>query len=85
MGLLDTLTGHDICTREQFEAFLVGFSQASPRFLLVDVGYGKEAADAKIKGSSHLTSHSLDLRNIIDRISADIRTFPTNIARLFWW
>jgi len=50
MGLMETLTGHNICTQEQFEAFWVGFSQASPRFLVIDVGYGKEAADAKIKG-----------------------------------
>jgi len=50
MGLMDTLASHNICTPEQFEGFLVGFSQASPRFLMVDVGYGKEAADAKIRG-----------------------------------
>jgi hypothetical protein len=49
-GLMDTLSAHNICTREQFEAFLVGFSQASPRFLLIDAGHGKEAADAKIRG-----------------------------------
>ena len=49
-GLIDTLAGHNICTLEQFEAFLTGFSQASPRFLTIDVGHGKEAADAKIRG-----------------------------------
>ena len=27
-----------------------GFSQASGRFLMVDVGFNKEAADLKIKG-----------------------------------
>jgi hypothetical protein len=52
VGLLKTLASYNICTQEQFEAFLVGFSQASPRFLLIDVGYGKEAGDAKIKGES---------------------------------
>jgi hypothetical protein len=49
-GLIDTLAGHNICTPEQYEAFLIGFSQASPRFLTIDVGPGKEAADAKIRG-----------------------------------
>lgn len=49
-GLQDALVRGDVCTAEQFEAFLMGLSQASPRFLLVDVGYGKEAADSKIKG-----------------------------------
>ncbi|KAH8113332.1 hypothetical protein DFH11DRAFT_1601415 [Phellopilus nigrolimitatus] len=48
-GLQDTLVKSNVCSAEQFEAFLVGFSQASPRFLLVDVGHGKEAVDAKIK------------------------------------
>jgi hypothetical protein len=48
-GLLETLVAHNKCTSEQFEAFCVGFSQASPRFLMIDVGPGKEAADAKIR------------------------------------
>ena len=51
-SLLDTLLGNSLCTAEQFEAFLIGFSQASPRFQLVDVSAGKEAADAKVKGES---------------------------------
>ncbi|EJD00942.1 uncharacterized protein FOMMEDRAFT_110379 [Fomitiporia mediterranea MF3/22] len=48
-GLQETLVRNNVCTVDQFDAFLVGFSQASPRFNLIDVGYGKEAADAKIK------------------------------------
>jgi hypothetical protein len=28
----------------------MGFNQAAERFMIVDVGSGKEAADAKIKG-----------------------------------
>ena len=49
-SLLETLGGNSLCTPEQLEAFLIGFSQASPRFQLVEVGAGKEAVDAKIKG-----------------------------------
>lgn len=49
-GLLDTLTGNGVCTGEEFEAFVWAFNQASPWFSIVDVGYGKEAADAKIRG-----------------------------------
>ncbi|KAF8897394.1 hypothetical protein BD779DRAFT_1667381 [Infundibulicybe gibba] len=49
LELLEALMEHAICTREQFEAFLIGFSQSSPRFLMVDVGYGQEAVDTKIK------------------------------------
>lgn len=48
-GLLDNLMAHNKCSAEQFEAFCVGFSQASPRFLMIDVGPGKEVADAKIR------------------------------------
>lgn len=48
-GLLNALASHDICTQEQFESFCVGFSQASPRFLMIDVGYGKDAVEFKIR------------------------------------
>lgn len=50
-GLLDTLLSNHICTSEEFEAFVLGFNQASPLFSIVDVGNGKEAADSKIKGT----------------------------------
>lgn len=50
LGLQETLTSRQLCTSEQFESFFMGFNQASPLFLLADVGSGKEAADAKIKG-----------------------------------
>ncbi|KAG8218787.1 hypothetical protein J3R82DRAFT_4462 [Butyriboletus roseoflavus] len=48
IGLASVLERHQICTSEQLEAFTMGFSQASPRFLLVDVGYGKDATYTKI-------------------------------------
>ncbi|OBZ80082.1 hypothetical protein A0H81_01170 [Grifola frondosa] len=48
-GLLDTLISNQVCTAEEFEAFVLGFNQASPLFSIVDVGNGKEAADSKIK------------------------------------
>jgi hypothetical protein len=32
------------------EAFMNGFNQASERFLMVDVGGNKEAADSKMRG-----------------------------------
>ncbi|KAF7981646.1 hypothetical protein HWV62_32750 [Athelia sp. TMB] len=51
-GLLNALASHDICTPEQFESFCVGFSQASPRFLMIDVGYGKDAVEFKIRGGN---------------------------------
>lgn len=49
-GLQQTLVRFDICTGDEFEAFVMGFNKASPRFTINDVHWGKEAADAKIKG-----------------------------------
>lgn len=49
-GLAETLVNNKACTAEQFDDFVTGFNQASPLFSIVDVGIGKEAADAKIKG-----------------------------------
>ncbi|PCH33612.1 hypothetical protein WOLCODRAFT_61159 [Wolfiporia cocos MD-104 SS10] len=48
-GLLEVLTQNNVCTAEQFEAFVLGFNQSSPLFSIVDVGNGKEAADTKLK------------------------------------
>ncbi|KAI0029625.1 hypothetical protein K488DRAFT_56000, partial [Vararia minispora EC-137] len=48
-GLMDTLITNCICSSEHFEDFIHGFNEASPLFSIVDVGTGKEAADAKIK------------------------------------
>ncbi|KAJ7706142.1 hypothetical protein B0H17DRAFT_1035886 [Mycena rosella] len=48
-GLVETLVNQDVCTKEQFEDFCLGFGQAAPLFSILDVGHGKEAADTKIK------------------------------------
>jgi hypothetical protein len=50
------MTSHQICSAEQFDAFLLGFNQASPLFSIVDVGRGKEAADVKVKGTGRFFS-----------------------------
>ncbi|EIW79219.1 hypothetical protein CONPUDRAFT_138372 [Coniophora puteana RWD-64-598 SS2] len=47
-ALVNSLARTSTCSVEQFNAFLMGFGQASPRFLLVDTGYGKEGTYAKI-------------------------------------
>ncbi|KAK7696426.1 hypothetical protein QCA50_001083 [Cerrena zonata] len=49
-GLADSLTkARYISHRPLMDEFLVGFNQAGDRFLMVDVGSGKENADAKIR------------------------------------
>jgi hypothetical protein len=49
-ALLQTVLSHGICSKEQFEAFFHGFSLASARFSVVDVGDGDDSASAKIAG-----------------------------------
>jgi len=53
-GLTDAL-GRTVnsVVKSKFEDFLMGFNQAAERFLVVDVGNAKEAADAKIKSKFH--------------------------------
>lgn len=51
-GLRDALNRAGTCTGPQFDAFWIGFQQAASTFYLVDVGPGKEAADAKLRGTS---------------------------------
>ncbi|EAU84926.2 hypothetical protein CC1G_00445 [Coprinopsis cinerea okayama7 len=59
-GLLDTFgrTG-ELLARSKLDEFIYGFNQASERFMMVDVGSAKEAADAKIKAllESEIRSH----------------------------
>ncbi|KAH9482825.1 hypothetical protein JR316_0004925 [Psilocybe cubensis] len=47
--LTEDIVGNGICTQEQFHDFLSGFTQASPRFSIIDVGNNKDALEAKIK------------------------------------
>ncbi|KAF9483962.1 hypothetical protein BDN70DRAFT_213399 [Pholiota conissans] len=49
MDLAEDLAANNICSQEQFQAFIIGFTQASPRFTTVDVGQSKDALEAKIK------------------------------------
>lgn len=50
-GLVDAIgrAGH-WNAKQKFDEFSFGFNQAAERFIMVDVGSGKEQADAKIKG-----------------------------------
>jgi len=48
--LASVLERRELCSPEKLDAFIMGFSQSSPRFILVDVGYGKDATFTKITG-----------------------------------
>ena len=85
-GLLETLTSNNICTAEQFEAFVMGFNQASPLFSFVDVGTGKERADEKIKGMDlHIHPLHLSLTPTCARMSSGIYSFSTDYTCILWW
>jgi hypothetical protein len=50
MSALEKLILAGACTSAQFQDFLTGFSQVSPRLLVVDVGSTTEGVDRKIQG-----------------------------------
>ncbi|KAJ8522541.1 hypothetical protein ONZ45_g907 [Pleurotus djamor] len=56
-GLKETLIRNRVCTGEQFEGFCYGFNQSAHLFSIVDAGFGKEAADTKIKEHIRLFAH----------------------------
>ncbi|KAF9517738.1 hypothetical protein BS47DRAFT_1339267 [Hydnum rufescens UP504] len=48
-GLRNFLATEGSCTPTQFNEFVTGFNRSTELFCIVDVGRGKEAADAKIR------------------------------------
>lgn len=51
LGMTEHLLANNLLKRaHDFDDFIRGFNQASPLFHIIDVGHGKEAADAKIRG-----------------------------------
>jgi hypothetical protein len=52
IGLRNFLVNEEICTVAQFNEFIMGFNRSTELFCVVNVGPGKEAADAKIRGTS---------------------------------
>ncbi|KAI0347349.1 hypothetical protein BDW22DRAFT_1351768 [Trametopsis cervina] len=48
-AVLDTLLANSLCTAEQFDGFLSGFSQASPRFQIVEAGTANDGVNSKVK------------------------------------
>lgn len=62
------LNNHLIRRRADLDEFIMGFNQAAPLFQIIDVGPGKEAADAKLRGTSlrNLTPDFPDSFHLID-------------------
>lgn len=59
-GLALTMKANGIVEREAtFKEFTLGFSQGMASFDFIDVGYGKERADTKIKGKSLPSLHQV--------------------------
>lgn len=52
--------------RANLDYFVHGFNQAAGRFMMVDIGYGKEVADAKIRGAPSVSPlHCLVVTQLI--------------------
>lgn len=84
-ALLADLVGGNICTAEQFTAFLFGFSQASPRFVVIDVGLASEDIELKIRGTvvrrdsfARIADHGV----FTDRIPSDLCEVPPDSSRV---
>lgn len=76
-AIVNALREEGIASPEQFESFLLGFGQASPRFLIVDAGPGRDSTEVKVKGTCNpphachaLRSNPLPPQNILRRTSA---------------
>lgn len=50
-GLQNHLANTGVCPSAKFTEFVTGFNRSTELFSIVDVGRGKEAADAKIRGT----------------------------------
>lgn len=85
-GLLDTFgrcSYHSAKLR--LEDFVTGFNQATERFIMVDVGSGKEAADSKIKGMPAIALCLTFSRNDLPKsIFRGRDSAPPNVQDLFW-
>lgn len=42
--------------KAKFDEFVAGFNHAGQRFMMVDVGAGKENADSKLRGVFHIVT-----------------------------
>lgn len=69
-GLIDALerAGHG-AEKLSFDEFVAGFNQAGKRFIMVDVGARKEAADSKIRGTLSLILVHVPLEPPIHSVS----------------
>jgi hypothetical protein len=77
-GLLETFGRVGLTTvRAKFDDFMMGFNQAAERFIMVDVGGSKEAADAKLKGE--LTRVKICTESVIEVISGYLVHLEDNI------
>ncbi|KAG6854998.1 hypothetical protein C0991_005927 [Blastosporella zonata] len=75
-GLVDTFGRvGNLIAKTRFDDFMMGFNQAAERFVMVDVGDAKEAADAKIKGglTSQLANITFSKLQVPARLEDELR------------
>lgn len=74
--------------KAKLDDFMIGFNQAAPRFSFLDVGSGKEVADAKVKGGKFpfsLLRHSAHIVCSWHSSSRGLYTPASNVQTNFWW
>ncbi|KIH91413.1 hypothetical protein SPBR_01472 [Sporothrix brasiliensis 5110] len=60
-----------IFSEDQFKQFTLGFTQAKASFDFIDVGYGKERADSKIREDARWHLHNANCKMVVLGISHD--------------
>ncbi|KAL1903402.1 hypothetical protein Sste5346_000028 [Sporothrix stenoceras] len=60
-----------IASENQFKQFTLGFTQAKASFDFIDVGYGKERADSKIREDARWHLHNVNCKIVVLGISHD--------------
>jgi hypothetical protein len=78
-GLAKTLTEAGYLSGEaELEGFFRQFNQSQPLFHFIDCGYGKESADAKLRGESPNLRNALALFNRGPSISSEALLPPSS-------
>lgn len=70
-----------IASENQFKQFTLGFTQAKASFDFIDVGYGKERADSKIRGMACISPTPYPLPPQSPDVSLDQSLIQTEDAR----
>ncbi len=86
-AVVTALREEGMASPDQLEAFLVGFGQASPRFVIMDSGPGRENVEAKVKGEYPYIRLApvFPCLTYDYRIREDLHSFTADPPSVFRW